>query len=133
MLKIAICDDSPLFLEQARSAVLKWSDENQISTKLYIYENGDELIATNMAEPFHIILLDILMPLLNGMDTARELRQYDKTVKIIFLTSSPFTCILTNLLSLERDCFFIKPKEIITKSTTTSIKTLSPFVIKIIL
>lgn len=89
MLKIAICDDSPLFLEQARSAVLKWSDENQISTKLYIYENGDELIATNMAEPFHIILLDILMPLLNGMDTARELRQYDKTVKIIFLTSSP--------------------------------------------
>ena len=43
MLKIAICDDSPLFLEQARSAVLKWSDENQISTKLYIYENGDEL------------------------------------------------------------------------------------------
>ena len=26
MLKIAICDDSPLFLEQARSAVLKWSD-----------------------------------------------------------------------------------------------------------
>ena len=57
MLKIAICDDSPLFLEQARSAVLKWSDENQISTKLYIYENGDELIATNMAEPFHIILL----------------------------------------------------------------------------
>lgn len=89
MLKIAICDDSPLFLEQTRSAVLKWSDENQISTKLYIYENGDELIATNMAEPFHIILLDILMPLLNGMDTARELRQYDKTVKIIFLTSSP--------------------------------------------
>ena len=42
-----------------------------------------------MAEPFHIILLDILLPLLNGMDTARELRQYDKTVKIIFLTSSP--------------------------------------------
>ena len=56
MLKIAICDDSPLFLEQARSAVLKWSDENQISTKLYIYENGDELIATNMAEPFQEIL-----------------------------------------------------------------------------
>lgn len=29
------------------------------------------------------------MPLLNGMDTARELRQTDKAVKIIFLTSSP--------------------------------------------
>ena len=29
------------------------------------------------------------MPLLNGMDAARELRQRDKSVKIIFLTSSP--------------------------------------------
>ena len=36
-----------------------------------------------------IIFLDIIMPLLNGMDTARELRQTDKAVKIIFLTSSP--------------------------------------------
>lgn len=36
-----------------------------------------------------IILLDIVMPLLNGMDTARELRAQDTAVKIIFLTSSP--------------------------------------------
>ena len=36
-----------------------------------------------------IIFLDIIMPLLNGMDTARELRQHDRAVQIIFLTSSP--------------------------------------------
>ena len=31
-----------------------------------------------------IIFLDIIMPLLNGMDTARELRQHDRAVQIIF-------------------------------------------------
>ena len=36
-----------------------------------------------------LILLDMIMPLLSGMDTARELRQHDPHVPIIFLTSSP--------------------------------------------
>ena len=36
-----------------------------------------------------IILLDMIMPLVNGMDTARELRQSDTAVRLVFLTSSP--------------------------------------------
>ena len=35
-----------------------------------------------------LIILDIIMPLLNGMDTAKELRQEHQSVPIIFLTSS---------------------------------------------
>ncbi|MDY3038554.1 MAG: response regulator, partial [Roseburia inulinivorans] len=31
----------------------------------------------------------MIMPLLSGMDTARELRRHDPHVPIIFLTSSP--------------------------------------------
>ena len=37
---------------------------------------------------FDIILLDVLMPGENGMAAAREIREYDSNVKIIFLTSS---------------------------------------------
>jgi len=37
---------------------------------------------------FDIIFLDILMPGENGMDAALEIRNYDRNVKIIFLTSS---------------------------------------------
>ena len=36
-----------------------------------------------------LVLLDIIMPLLNGMDAAREIRECIPDVKIIFLTSSP--------------------------------------------
>lgn len=34
-------------------------------------------------------MLDMIMPLVNGMDTARELRQSDTAVRLVFLTSSP--------------------------------------------
>ena len=36
-----------------------------------------------------IVFLDILMPLQNGIDIGRELRQHDNVVQIIYLTSSP--------------------------------------------
>ena len=80
MLKIAVCDDSPLFLELAIKFINKWSEERQFPVSISSYNNGDDLLAANAEER---------MPLLNGMDTARELRQTDKAVKIIFLTSSP--------------------------------------------
>lgn len=89
MLKIAVCDDNPLFLNHAAEAVRKWSSESRIPARIFTCTSGDELIATNNAERLDIIFLDIIMPLLNGMDTARELRHTDKTVQIIFLTSSP--------------------------------------------
>ena len=89
MLKIAVCDDSQIFLGCAVKLIQKWSDERRIPVELHTFNNGDELIAANTEERLDIIFLDIIMPLLNGMDAARELRQRDKSVKIIFLTSSP--------------------------------------------
>ena len=89
MLKIGICDDSKIFLICAEKLIRKWSDERRIPVKIYTFNNGDKLVAANTEERLDIIFLDIIMPLLNGMDAARELRQRDKSVKIIFLTSSP--------------------------------------------
>lgn len=89
MLKIGICDDSKIFLICAEKLIRKWSDERRIPVKIYPFNNGDKLVAANTEERLDIIFLDIIMPLLNGMDAARELRQRDKSVKIIFLTSSP--------------------------------------------
>jgi len=33
-----------------------------------------------------VVILDISMPLLNGIDTAREIRKFDPKIKIVFLT-----------------------------------------------
>ena len=89
MLRIGVCDDDKEFRQRLMQMIRIWSDHSGIPTELYPFDNGDELIAKNAAFRMDIILLDIVMPLLNGMDTARELRAQDTAVKIIFLTSSP--------------------------------------------
>lgn len=88
MLKIAVCDDNKDFLHYAVNLIEKWSQQSRISVEISACNNGDELIALNNSEKMDIIFLDIIMPLLSGMETARELRLNNTAVKIVFLTSS---------------------------------------------
>lgn len=89
MLRIAMCDDSPEFMQSTGQLIRKWSEENNVPVDIFTFNDGDALIEKNMSFRMDIIFLDILMPVLNGMDTAKELRQRDTAAKIIFLTSSP--------------------------------------------
>ena len=89
MIKIAICDDDQECLDSTKHMIEQWITENAISAKIYCFDHGDALISKNANCKLDIVLLDIVMPLLNGIDTARELRSTDETVKIIFLTTSP--------------------------------------------
>lgn len=88
MLRIAICDDEIAFTLQIQSKISSW---NHLNTQLMIetFNNGDSLIHAHNKAPFDIIFLDIIMPIFNGIEVAREIRKTDTAVKIIFLTSSP--------------------------------------------
>lgn len=89
ILKIAVCDDNPIFLEETTTYIKAWASGTGHRVQIFSYDNGDALIEAHKACHMDIIFLDILMPLLNGLDTARELRQQDRSVSIVFLTSSP--------------------------------------------
>lgn len=88
MLRIAVCDDSEEFKLRTCSLIERYLKETDTSAQVLSFNNGDDLLTADCAEHIDIIFLDIIMPLLNGMDTARELRTKDSAVKIIFLTSS---------------------------------------------
>ncbi len=87
VIRIGICDDSPAFLYQTESMINHWDRRPQNMT-VELFQEGDSLVSVHTQNPFDIILLDVVMPLLNGIEVAREIREKDKTVKIIFLTSS---------------------------------------------
>ena len=87
-MKIAVCDDEVEFLNSACSMILKWAKKHDIHVKLYRFDNGDDLINIHKKECMDIIFLDIVMPLFNGIDTAKELRSENHNVPIVFLTSS---------------------------------------------
>lgn len=131
MFKIAICDDSKDFVDQTLCLL-----ENYEYTKYnYVcqsFDNGDALIAAHRHSPFDIILLDVIMPMLNGIETARIIRKNDKNVKIVFLTSSPeyavdsYTVKANNYLlkPLDSSAFFQCLNELVSE-ITRSTKTLT--------
>ena len=89
MIRIAICDDSELFLQQTKLLIDNWSCSVGHDIATHLFEDGDALIHAHEKNPFDIILLDVIMPLITGIDTAKEIRKKDGSVKIVFLTSSP--------------------------------------------
>lgn len=87
MLRIAICDDMPEFIQSIEKLLEDW-EEKPTDILPEVFTDGDSLVESHTSNPFDIILLDVVMPLLNGIEVASEIRKFDKTVKIIFLTSS---------------------------------------------
>ena len=88
MMKIAVCDDEIHFIDAVCSLLEQWGRERGMKLALYRFTNGDDLIEAHQRECMDLIILDVIMPLLSGIDTARELRNTNQTVPIVFLTSS---------------------------------------------
>lgn len=89
MIKAAFCDDDPLMVDEISSLFNQYCAERNQKITYMVFESPLELLAeTEKGTHFDILLLDVIMPGQNGMNVAREIRQHDHTVKIIFLTSS---------------------------------------------
>lgn len=107
MIRIAICDDSPAFLQQTKFLIEHWDAPAARNITAELFEDGDALLLAHAKNPFDIILLDIVMPLLNGIDAAKELREKDKSVRIVFLTSSPEFAV--DSYSVKASNYLLKP------------------------
>lgn len=88
MLRIAICDDDLAFMDSLKNKIEMW-ENRPFNSRISCFTDGDALVSTHRSAPFDIIILDVVMPLINGIETAKEIRIADKEVKIVFLTSSP--------------------------------------------
>ncbi len=85
---IAVCDDNLDELSRISSLLEDYSRELDSSVTYEAFHSATELIETIRIRRFDLLLLDILMPGITGMEAAKELRQSDNDIPIIFLTSS---------------------------------------------
>ncbi|MEG1132121.1 MAG: LytTR family DNA-binding domain-containing protein [Romboutsia sp.] len=86
MIRIAICEDEKeiqLLIEDCLDNILK---NINIEYEIQKYSSGEDLLERNLKD-IDILLLDIQMGQINGMDTARKLREVDNKMEIIFITS----------------------------------------------
>lgn len=81
-IKIAIADDNDNFRETLKD-VLQFEQDLQV---VALWHNGREVLEGLKTVRPDILLLDINMPILNGVDTAKELENQYPDVKIIILS-----------------------------------------------
>ncbi len=85
-MKIAICDDEKKFLDMLKGMISScYSDVDSLS--INEYGSGEELLQEFKPGKFDVIILDIEMKALTGLDVAKIVRETDKAVIIAFLTS----------------------------------------------
>ena len=86
MIQIAIADDDAVFLAKIEKYVRKYQEENNTDIQLTTFSDAKELI-----EGYHpvydIVILDIEMPGMNGMEAAEKIRQTDENVVLMFITN----------------------------------------------
>ena len=89
MLNIAFCDDDQEILNQLQNLLDQYRKDKNVLIQCLAFQSPLELLAQIEAGVrFDILFLDVIMPGENGIHVAGEIRQYDETMKIIFLTSS---------------------------------------------
>lgn len=90
MMRVALCDDDINALHEMQALLDRYSRErNREVTHTAFHSPLDLLAEIERGTRFDVLFLDILMPGQNGIETAKEIRNHDTNVKIIFLTSSP--------------------------------------------
>lgn len=89
MIKIAFCDDDLSTLNELNILLDQYRIERNMDITYAAFQSPLELLADiEKGMRFDVLFLDVLMPGENGISAAKEIRQYDNAIKIIFLTSS---------------------------------------------
>ena len=84
-MKIAIVDDDILTYERLQGYL---NDLLGDSAELTYFPSGESFLQAWQPGSFDLIVLDIFMSGITGMDTAREIRKSDQNVKLAFGTTS---------------------------------------------
>ena len=86
-LKIAICDDEQDQIKYLSGVVSAWASNNHHIAQVKCYPSAKSFLFDYSEEKdFDILLLDIEMPEMSGIELAKTVRKENSTVQIVFIT-----------------------------------------------
>lgn len=104
MIKVAICDDDVKITCQIENML----DANRIDLQISVFFDGSTLErSVLMGNRFDLIYLDIRMKVMNGLETARSIRNVDSDAIIIYV--SKYKIFSEELFEVEPFRFISKP------------------------
>ena len=86
MLGIAIVEDDGEHAALLESFIRQYAEERHIPVSVQLFHDAVTFLDQYRAE-YQIVFMDIMMPMLDGMEAAKLLRQKDSTVVLVFVTT----------------------------------------------
>ncbi len=87
-MRIAVVDDENIFRMQFKLIMDKLAAQKDLSLEIEEFASGTDFIAALDDRRFDVVFMDIYMPDLDGVETARQLRQKTERIFLIFMTAS---------------------------------------------
>ena len=82
-ISVLICDDQSLFREALRTLLSAYVDLKVIGEAA----NGEEALRLSFSQIPDIVLMDLRMPVMDGVEATRRIVQLSKNIKVIVLTT----------------------------------------------
>lgn len=85
--KAAICDDEAADLQYLSALVQKWAKHNNHRVEVSVFKSAEAFLFCYAQEKdYDLLLLDIEMGALNGVELARKIRAENTGIQILFIT-----------------------------------------------
>lgn len=115
MIRIAIIEDDLSYQKLLKTYVQSFFESQGDAIQISLYCDGADFLESR-PDHLDLILLDIDMPRMNGLETARQIRSFDEKVLIIFVT---------NLIQCALDGYAVDAMDFIVKPVSQAACSLS--------
>jgi len=89
MLRIAICDDQPRELDIITEYIKEYLNAHSEEAEIQEFLHPDHLLTAIETESFHIYILDIIMPMVSGLELGQSIRRISREAQIVYITTEP--------------------------------------------
>jgi len=103
-IKVLLVDDHQIVIDGIKSLLENTDDIQVVATA----NNGNEAISTLKLLTVDVILMDIDMPGINGIDATRQIHEKYKSIKIIMLTMHSESAMIKNLIEIGAHGYLLK-------------------------
>lgn len=105
-LKVLICDDSVFVRKNFRENLLQFGVKN-----VFEASNGEQAISMYKENNPDIVFMDIVMPVISGVDAVKQILAYDKNAKVVMASSVGTQNYLKDAINAGAYDFLQKPFE----------------------